>query len=115
VIDLAQKFNHSIHMKYRWLQPFLLALVLLFAQQMTSLHAMTHAVQSQTTQQEQDLPSAKVCSDCLALAEIQSALPSGHTPLLVSAADFIAHIFALQPASTQLALGFSARAPPAFL
>jgi hypothetical protein len=99
----------------RWLQPLLFALVLLFAQQVAGLHAMSHAWQSPASQQEQDLPSAKSCSQCIALAEIQSALLPGHPPFVALTADFIVHSFALHTSTPQLALGFSARAPPSFL
>jgi hypothetical protein len=99
----------------RWLQPLLLTFVLLFAQQVASLHAMSHALQSQTTQEEQDLPNAKSCSQCIALADIQSALPPRNPPFVSSLAGFITGAFADSSALTPLALGFSARAPPALL
>jgi hypothetical protein len=116
VIDLPPYLNHPNVMNLpRWLQPLFLALALLFAQQTAILHAMSHTFQTSTTQQEQDLPSAKSCNQCIALTEIQSALPAAHPPFIALVAGFITYNFALHSSPAQLALGFSARAPPSFL
>ncbi len=99
----------------RRMQFFLLAFVLLFAQQVAVLHALSHTFTSPATQQEQDLPSAKTCSQCLALAEIQGAVPATPTPFVVARAGFVAAVFVPFSFLPQTALGFSARAPPVFL
>ncbi|MGB8338907.1 MAG: hypothetical protein WCE43_08565 [Burkholderiales bacterium] len=96
----------------RWIQTLLLAIVLLYAQQIATLHAMSHMYQGQKTQQEQDLPSVKACSQCIALAEIQSAVPAGHPPFAALLTHFAAYFIASTSPLVQIALGFSARAPP---
>jgi hypothetical protein len=97
------------------IQTWLFAFVLLFAQQTAALHALAHAFPAQATQQEQDLPAAKACSQCLALAEIQGALPMVHAPFVALLTGFSACSFVSSPTLVQIALGFSARAPPSFL
>ncbi|MGB9150316.1 MAG: hypothetical protein WCB36_08720 [Burkholderiales bacterium] len=99
----------------RWLQIALFCVVLLFAQQAATTHAMAHAFQSQSGQQEQDPPSAKACSQCMALAEIQSAIPAGHAAFAALPLSFIGHRFSASSALQKYNRIFSARAPPVLL
>jgi hypothetical protein len=100
---------------HRWLQPLFLALVLLFAQHSAALHALSHAFQGSGTQQEQHLPGAKACSQCMILAEIEGAVLPGHPPFVPLVSSFVTYYFTPSFSPLQLVLGFLARAPPYFL
>lgn len=93
----------------------LFSVVLLFAQQAATTHAMAHAFQSQAGQQEQDLPGARACSQCIALAEIQSVIPAGNAAFAALPVSFISHTFSASSALQKYNRIFSARAPPVFL
>jgi hypothetical protein len=68
--------------------PLLLALALLFAQQAGAAHALHHALENLTQQQEdKQAPHSNTCEQCAAYAQLGSALnvgPYDFTPLLVS-------------------------------
>jgi hypothetical protein len=55
----------------------LLALLLLMTQQMGLAHSVSHLSRSHATSQEKQLPIGQVCDQCLAFAQIGSAL-TGH-------------------------------------
>ncbi|HVS27211.1 MAG TPA: hypothetical protein VHE58_07945 [Burkholderiales bacterium] len=92
-----------------------LAALLLFAQQGSLLHAVTHVPSQTPAQHERQLPHSKVCDKCIAYAEFGSALNSANPILLL--ADFGAVLAGDIPQSffTALLHAFSSRAPPAFL
>ena len=92
-----------------------LAALLLFAQQGSLLHAVTHVPSNTPAQHERQLPHSKVCDKCIAYAELGTALKSADPVLQL--ADFGAVLASNIP---QLFLAaplyaFSSRAPPAFL
>ena len=68
--------------------PLLLALALLFAQQAGAAHALHHALENLTQQQEdKQAPHSNTCEQCATYAQLGSALNVGaynFTPLLVS-------------------------------
>jgi hypothetical protein len=93
--------------------PLLLAFVLLFAQQAGAMHALHHALEDLTQQQDEDkqAPHSDGCQKCADYAQLGSALSVGtydFTPLLVSKHPTIAfrsiHVLAA-----------AARGPPAKL
>jgi hypothetical protein len=68
--------------------PLLLALVLLFAQQAGATHALHHALEDLTQQQDgKQAPNSSACEKCADYAQLGSALSVGaydFTPLQVS-------------------------------
>ena len=94
--------------------PLLLAVALLFAQQVGAAHALHHALENFAQQQEdKQTPHSDTCEQCAAYAQLGSALSVGaydFTPLLVSdetISDFTAAFrFLSVPAA-------AARGPPA--
>ena len=77
---------------FRFLQPLLLAFVLLFAQQVGATHALHHALENLTQQQEdKQSPHSNTCEQCAAYAQLGSALSAcfyNFIPLLVTSESF---------------------------
>lgn len=95
------------------LLPALLALLLLMTQQMGLAHAVSHLSNPQGSSQKKQLPIEQVCDQCLAFAQIGSAL-TGHASL--PAAD-VPHTLVIDANLTQIIVFrtvcvFHSRAPP---
>lgn len=98
----------------RFLQPLLLALALLFAQQGGALHTLSHSFAEQTQQKNKQTPHSPACEQCPSYAQLGSALNSAYFSFelntsLTQAGSQHRHIFYAQhtPDAT-------ARGPPAF-
>ena len=103
-------------MTFRWLQPFLISLALLFAQQGALLHGMSHSLQDRSgPSQEQHLPGDKACDKCVAFAQIGGAVASGDPPFMAVASHFLPAFFVLLFTAVHITLGYSSRAPPVLL
>ena len=89
-----------------------LAALLLFAQQGSLLHAVTHVPSNAPAQHDRQLPHSKVCDKCVAYAELGS-VPISANPILLLAdcgavlAGDIPQFFFTAPLHA-----FSSRAPP---
>jgi hypothetical protein len=101
---------------HRHILPALLALLLLLTQQMGYTHAVSHLSDgSHRTQQNKQLPIEQVCDQCLAFAQIGSAMTSHALLVLADAAPnpitlpLPTHI--LVPRTVCV---FHSRAPPVF-
>lgn len=92
-----------------------LAALLLFAQQGSLQHAVTHVPSNTPAQHERQLPHSKVCDKCVAYAEFGATLNSAHPVILL--ADFGSVLIGYRPQLffSPLPHAFSSRAPPAFL
>jgi len=91
----------------------LFAFVLLFAQQVGAMHALHHALENLTQQQEdKQAPHSNTCEQCATYAQLGSALNVGaynFIPLLVTGESFQRHSVSLR--SIQI-LAAVARGPP---
>jgi hypothetical protein len=96
--------------------PLLLALVLLFAQQVGAAHALRHALEDLTPQQEdKQVPHSDVCEQCANYLQLGSALNVGayeFTPLIVSSETIQHRVILLRSVHTLPAV---ARGPPYLL
>jgi hypothetical protein len=96
--------------------PLLLAFILLFAQQAGAAHALHHALENLTQQQEdKQAPHSNTCEQCAAYAQLGSALSVGayiFTPLLVSGETVQHRNIPFRSVRTLPAV---ARGPPSFL
>ncbi|MGH8750325.1 MAG: hypothetical protein ACREUV_01315 [Burkholderiales bacterium] len=102
-------------MKLRQYLYVVLAVFLLFAQQGSLLHGLSHISDKTPAQQDRQLPHSKACDKCIAYAEVGAALNNAHPVFLL--ADFGAVLagHGSQLFFSSLHLAFSSRAPPAFL
>jgi len=93
--------------------PLLLALVLLFAQQAGAAHALHHALENLTQQQEdKQAPHSNTCEKCADFAQLSSALNVGthnFTPLLMFDETVPHHTISFRSVHILAAV---ARAPP---
>jgi len=93
--------------------PLLLALALLFAQQAGAAHALHHALENLSQQQEdKQAPHSNTCEQCAAYAQLGSALNVGaydFTPLLVSGETIQHRTISFRSISI---LAATARGPP---
>ena len=64
-------------LKLRFFPSLLFALVVLFAQQGSATHTLSHIFAEQTQQQNKKAPHALDCEQCTAYAQLGSALNSG--------------------------------------
>lgn len=62
----------------RFTQPLLLALALLFAQQGSMLHTLSHSFAEKTQQQNKQTPHSPACEQCTSYAQLGGALNSSH-------------------------------------
>jgi hypothetical protein len=99
---------------YRRLLPVLLALLLLGSQQMGFAHAVSHlSDNSRHTQQNKQLPIEQVCDQCLAFAQIGSALTNLALLVLADAAPVSVPLPHVSPVLLPRApCVFHSRAPP---
>jgi hypothetical protein len=94
---------------------WLLALLLLLSQQLATMHAVSHIADARAhSTQEKQLPADQACSQCLAFAQIGSAL-TGHTFTFAdNGIDEAVRIAAPpQHARAESFHAFRSRAPPA--
>ncbi len=99
----------------RLFQPLFFAFVLLFAQQAGAAHALSHAFEDISQQQDKQAPHSPACEKCAAYAQLGSALSNGaidFTPPQISRAA-VRHIAATFQSIRLLAA--VARGPPALL
>jgi hypothetical protein len=97
----------------RYLIAVLVAVLLVFAQQASALHALSHLGDaSPTTEQEKHQPG-KACDQCLGYATLHGAAPSG--PLFVALHDLSSHFHAHDAPADVLPgrAHYRSRAPPA--
>ena len=98
----------------RSIQHVLLSLLLLLSQQMGVAHAVSHLsdVRQQTSQNKQ-LPVEQMCEQCLAYAQIGSALTSAAVlPVVQIAASVVVDGATAQYFSLRTVYAFQSRAPP---
>ncbi|MBC7514153.1 MAG: hypothetical protein H7234_06925 [Herminiimonas sp.] len=96
------------------LLPLLLALLLLVAQQAGWTHALSHlGDQTGSASQTKQVPADKLCQQCLAFAQIGSALQRAPLTFLVPPLeDCLTPVLAAMLAPVLLRCGFQSRAPP---
>jgi hypothetical protein len=102
----------------RWLLALLLLVSLLMSQQLAVVHAVSHIADarphtSQHKQQNKQLPAEQSCAQCLAFAQIDSALTGSALPAQTTGIDVAV---SLVPAAGRLGpdsfSAFHSRAPP---
>lgn len=95
--------------------PVLLALLLLLSQQLGMAHAVSHLSDAQrTSQHNKQLPIDQTCSQCLAFAQIGSALTNPPFAFFATSFAGLAPLVALYHRSYgKPFLAFQFRAPPA--
>lgn len=98
----------------RSIQHGLLALLLLLSQQMGIAHAVSHLSDaSHKTSQNKQLPIEQTCGQCLAYAQIGSALTGPSVlPLVQAAPALVIDTVLPQHFSPRTVFAFHSRAPP---
>ena len=99
----------------RRLLSLVMALLLVVVQQAGFAHALTHLASpspQNSSRNDTPHPAAKVCTECVAFAQIDSALPPApaHGAGVVPPAAFVASAF--RPFFPEFAAHFQSRAPP---
>lgn len=96
--------------------PLLLALILLFAQQVGVMHALSHTLaQKQDQQDKQSSHNPAACGQCAAYTQLGSALNSAIWFLLVMAGIASTVVGSTITFRSTQPLAVVARGPPAFL
>jgi hypothetical protein len=104
---------------YRQILPVLLALLLLGSQQFGYAHAVSHLSDSshrsqKNTQQNKQLPIEQVCDQCLAFAQIGSALTSHALVIFADTSpDSVTLPYPTHILANRTVCVFLSRAPPA--
>lgn len=99
----------------RWLSLILLAAALVMGQQGAAVHALSHIGEALGSQQDKQAPHNGACDQCVAYADLGSALPAGDAiPPALQVDSAVRGIDPARPASPELRLP-RARDPPILL
>lgn len=104
----------AIMLILRSLTSLLLALVLLFAQQGSTLHALSHVFAEQIQQQNKKAPHVHDCEQCTTYAQLGSALDSSFLSFDLRSSLVQSYAQNYSQLLTRHALSAIARGPPVF-
>lgn len=102
-------------MRRSTLLPIGLALLLLFAQSVATLHVFAHLTETSTSQPDKQLPHSTVCGQCLATAALGAGVPAAALVFQAMVADLCTTPYPPASFHSGTVPAYTSRAPPRFV